>query len=301
MSKKANPAVVGAFTLGALVLLVAAVLLFGADRFRRTGIECVLHFSGSVAGLDVGAPVVLRGVKIGTVQSIALQYDAAADEFRIPVVIELHAGAAQHLQARRMSKTNWLEHLVRRGLRAQLHSQSFLTGKKEIMFGFWPEVEPRFVQDSSGLPQIPTIAPPLEALVDKLGELPLEEIVRDAHQTVQSLARLLGSPEAQATAGNLNDLLAQAKTMVQKIQAEFPGMAASLRETSAATQKSLAVASEALKQIEALLDSESPTRYQWMRLLDSLRDAMDNVSALVESLEQQPESLLRGRKQKERY
>ena len=86
MSKKANPTAVGAFALGALILLVGVILVFGSDRFMKRSMKAVLYFDESVEGLDVGAPVIFRGVKVGAVTDIQLVYDVARKEFRIPVV-----------------------------------------------------------------------------------------------------------------------------------------------------------------------------------------------------------------------
>ena len=69
----ARPAVVGAFILGALGLAVAAILFIGGVRLFATTSRVVVFFNESVAGLDVGAPVTFNGVRIGSVQSMAIR------------------------------------------------------------------------------------------------------------------------------------------------------------------------------------------------------------------------------------
>ena len=76
MSQKANPTLIGGFVLGALVLLVGGVLLFGKGLFfapKRQ--QFVIYFPDSVNGLNVGAPVKLKGVTVGTVTDVRVQYD----------------------------------------------------------------------------------------------------------------------------------------------------------------------------------------------------------------------------------
>ena len=73
MSKKISPALIGAFVLGALVLLIVAVIAFGSGQLFRKTQEFVLYFDGSVNGLHVGAPVKFKGVEVGSVKDIRLE------------------------------------------------------------------------------------------------------------------------------------------------------------------------------------------------------------------------------------
>ena len=89
MSRKANKTVIGVFVIGALVLLMAAIVVFGSgELFKRTN-KFVLYFDGSVKGLSIGAPVMFRGVSIGTVKDISLIYDAKAGTITLPVIVEI--------------------------------------------------------------------------------------------------------------------------------------------------------------------------------------------------------------------
>jgi paraquat-inducible protein B len=301
MSKKANPTVVGAFTIGALVILVAIILIFGSDRFMKHAVECVLYFDASVSGLDIGAPVMFRGVKIGAVKDIKLVYDAEKDEFRIPVVIELYEGSSVQLSGETILDADHIKDLVEKGARAQLNSQSLLTGKLDITVDFYPKMAARFVSDHTGLPQIPTIPTPFQAFYQKVSDLPLEEIVQDVRTAMQGISEIVNSADTKAVIENLNATLANTKEMIKSIQTEFVPVAKSMQETSLAAQKSLEAATEALKQVEESLDSDSPLRYQTAQLLESLKTASDNIARLADSIERHPESMLKGKPQEERY
>ena len=93
MAKPDNAKLVGAFVLGALVLLVAAVAVFGGGALFRRNTPAVVYFQGSVAGLSVGAPVTFQGVTIGSVSRIVLEMSATTGEARIPVYIEFNSDA----------------------------------------------------------------------------------------------------------------------------------------------------------------------------------------------------------------
>ena len=72
MSKKANPAAIGVFVLAALAIAAGALVVLGSGKLFRESMRIVAFFEGSLSGLDVGAPVELRGVRVGTVTRILL-------------------------------------------------------------------------------------------------------------------------------------------------------------------------------------------------------------------------------------
>jgi paraquat-inducible protein B len=74
MRKRANPAVIGGFVVGAVALFVIGVLLLGGSRFLTEQRTYVLYFEDSVEGLSIGAPVTQQGVRIGSVSDIQVQY-----------------------------------------------------------------------------------------------------------------------------------------------------------------------------------------------------------------------------------
>ena len=124
MSKKANPTLVGAFVIGAVVLVVGAVTILGSGRLFRKTYEFVLYFQGSVSGLREGAPVKYKGVEIGSITKILLQLDDGAEVDRIPVIIKLDAdkirgrGVGGSLADPAALKT-----AIDRGLRGQLQTE----------------------------------------------------------------------------------------------------------------------------------------------------------------------------------
>ena len=91
MSKKANPTLIGAFVVGAIVLVIIAVTILGSGRLFRKTYEFVLYFEGSVSDLSERAPVKYKGVEIGSITNILLQLDEGAEVNRIPVIIKLDA------------------------------------------------------------------------------------------------------------------------------------------------------------------------------------------------------------------
>src|SRR5690606_27608732 len=89
MSRKTSPVVIGAFVVGAVVLAVVAVLVFGGNRFFQDKRSFVTYFDGSVTGLRVGSNVLFRGVRVGYVTDIGILADATLGEFTVPVTYQI--------------------------------------------------------------------------------------------------------------------------------------------------------------------------------------------------------------------
>src|SRR5579863_2312182 len=137
MGKRINPATVGAFVLGAIGLILAAVVVFGSGSLFRKTHDFVIFFAGDINGLRVGAPVKFKGVEIGQVAKIRLRLEQEVNQqsgqlradVRIPVIIELdEEKIVSHGSTLDLSDPHTIPNLIREGLRAQLGSDSFVTG-----------------------------------------------------------------------------------------------------------------------------------------------------------------------------
>src|SRR5215813_7632297 len=129
MNKKMSPAMIGAFVLGALALIVIAILVFGSGRLFRQTREFVLYFDNSVNGLRIGAPVKFSGVEIGSVKDIRLLVEKGGDVNKIPVIIEIDL---EKLTSRggtiapAVDREAFKKFIVDRGLRGQLDMESLV-------------------------------------------------------------------------------------------------------------------------------------------------------------------------------
>ena len=132
MAKQSFKTAVGAFVIGGLALLVAGIILLGGGRMFSDDIEYVLYFDGSVSGLNIGAPVVFRGVPMGQVTRISLEANPRDASVTIPVYIRLDENSIVRAGVTGELTDNFrqeiLRRLIQRGLRARLQLQSLITG-----------------------------------------------------------------------------------------------------------------------------------------------------------------------------
>ncbi len=123
MAKRANPALIGGFVVGALLLAVTGLVVLGGGHFFRLTKPMVAYFEGSVKGLSIGAPVTFQGVRIGTVSDVRVVIDTKDLKMATPVFFEIDAGrlteaSGATLKLRKGSEG--MKTLIQRGLRAEL-------------------------------------------------------------------------------------------------------------------------------------------------------------------------------------
>ena len=193
MSKRANPALIGGFVIAALAILVAVVVYMGSAGFGSNWYQFSIYFQGSAAGLQIGAPVVLKGVTIGRVTSIQVGLYPEAEDFIVPVEIQIDE--TKILTPGRRVEELTLAELVRQGLRARLDLQSILTGQLRVELGFFPDTEATYRGRKSRFPEIPSIPSTLETLKAALEEFPIEELAAATVRIVNGLDQLVNSPK----------------------------------------------------------------------------------------------------------
>ncbi|WP_431861261.1 MlaD family protein [Azospirillum sp.] len=262
MAAKANPKVVGGFVVGAVALLVTAVALFGGGNLLASRPRAGTYFQGSVAGLDVGAPVTYRGVRVGEVKSIRIEVDNQTLAARMPVVFEFIPGSVQWSD--RMLRPDEYPRLIEQGLRAKLVSQSLVTGQLAIELNYYPDTPATRV---GGLPpsvlEIPSVQSDLETLKSALANLPLDQIAASLGQVLSRADALLAEPEWQnalvALAGGLQQfesLMATVNAQSQPLMGDIGGTAKETRETVAALRGDLQGAVADLRGVLAKVDGE---------------------------------------------
>ena len=148
-------------------------------------------FEGSISGLSIGAPVTFRGVRVGAVDSIVIQFDAKTQT--APISRSLcnwsRGGCASRTSAVTQAGLN-LPALIGRGLRAELNTQSFVTGQSEINLDFNPESPAVLHPNVTSLPEIPTRQSTIQRVTEQLSQLPLRELVENASATLESVRKL---------------------------------------------------------------------------------------------------------------
>lgn len=219
MSRHANPTIVGGFVLGAATLIVAAVLLLADGGFWRDRPRYIMYFEGSATGLQVGSPVVFRGVKIGSVESIGLSVDESRLNFLVPVVVRTDQYVLKNVEGQSVALSDIAENseLLQRGLRARLKTWSFLTGQLYIDLDFYQDRPLTLHGEGQGLPEIPTLPTEVEEFTNKLDKLNVEQLVEDISTISESVRELVTSPEVSHALTSLDQTLEHLSSLTARL------------------------------------------------------------------------------------
>ena len=285
----------------------------------------LLQFSGSVRGLTVGSPVEFRGIRIGQVLDINLEYNSKEEAFRIPVLVELEPERIKIIGDRDLNDPKKMnDYLVEQGLRAQLKTGSLITGQLYVELDFHPEAPPAKIVWEGRYPQIPTVPTSMEEittsltqLMKKLEKLPIEQIGTDLRDTIQGAKQLVVSSELQESVRSLNETITQAQKFAAALNTviapELKSSVANLNQTLQRTRQlaenfnatvvpelgaTLQEAQSTLKSIQGSVSKDSPLYYELMRVFKELSEAARSIRLVADYLERNPDALNYGKGKK---
>lgn len=290
MSRKASPLLIGAFVVGGLALIAIALIVVAGGQFFERKERAVMYFRNSIYGLEVGAPVMFRGVRVGSVKHIAIFYDRNADSFAIPVTAELEADAIRGLDGMRGSEAA-LPTLLERGLSAQLSMQSLLTGQLYVDLDLRPRQAASLRGTKSGLTEIPTTLTAIQNLRAQLDGVDFRRMLDDLSGLARTAAQLLSGPQLKqavddisAVTASLRRVAAVAEKRLDPLVGDARGAMASTRQAmdkmgTAADDVSETAASlgGTAKDLKAVLAPDSP-------LIRDVRGAAEQLSQTAASL-----------------
>ncbi len=242
--------------------------------YHRT-VKVVMYFGDSVRGLTIGAPVLLRGIPVGKVTNFNLQIDAKTADIEIPVMVEVEPDRIKIInkQANMTTKEN-IAHLIAKGLRAQLQTGSLLTGQLFVALDLFPQSKVVTHNNDTGYEEFPTtpnsmnqIVNSAQAIMDKISKLPLETMSAEINKTLESLQ---GTTKAAT------------KTL----------------DTATGTLSSADKTMSSAQHVLSTLEPGSTTQYELNQLLQELTQTASSVKQLTDYLEEHPDSLIRGKKEK---
>jgi len=334
MKTKTNPAAIGIFIAGAIVILFASLVVFGSGRLFRQTKDLLLTFREPVTGLDVGAPVKLMGVNIGSVKEIQIGVgDETNGVFMINVVIEIdlkNVQASFGTYRIDLDDRKRFEKLTQEsGLRGQLDVLSLLSGQLYIALDMFPgqkgfQLHP---ERQRGLWEIPTLPSTkrqmmrslvtslenftkfdvqgtsdqikglLADLRSDLAAMQLHRVGTNLADTVVELRDLLGDPKLRSAITNLDLALAQIQELGGNLNSQINPLLAEAKTDLKKAGATLDEAAETLRQLQAQLAPDSTLGRELVRTLDEASTSLSALRQLVQQIERNPSSLITGKKQ----
>jgi paraquat-inducible protein B len=243
-------------------------------------ITTVLYFDQSLRGLSPGATVDFRGIVLGEVRSVGVEFDPVKKNFRMPVTVDMYPGRLGHNFQRSISDDKdrnagpqVLERMVANGLRGQLRTGNLLTGQLYVALDFFPNAPQTKVDMTADPMVIPTVPNSLDELQTQ----------------ISSIARKLDKIPFEQIGNNLRDTLKSADALFKQLDSQ---VVPEMKDTLGAARKTFGTADQ-------LLQKDSPVQSDLREALQQLTQTLESLNSLSDYLERHPESLIRGKLDKQ--
>ena len=275
------------------------------EQSYASKIRFVLFFEDSVRGLMVGAPVEFKGIKVGSVVNVSLEYDEHGSAFRIPVVIEIEPERIVE-RGKRMKRApkEVFQDLVKRGLRARVQSGNMLTGQLYVDLDMQPNAPLRLAKAGRAEPELPTvrgvgldqIMAIATNVVEKVDKVDFVAMGVEMQGTLKGANAFVNGLKLQGAVTDLAASLASLRSILRTVDNRAEPIAANLEQALATAREALEKSKGTMTLVDGILASESPLHYNAVRLTQELAATARSLRSLVEMLERNPQSLLFGKK-----
>lgn len=273
-------------------------------------ITCVLFFEGSVRGLKKNAPVEFRGIKIGAVKKVRLDFDSSDVSFRIPVLVEIEPERfLSDMESQVDDPLQTLKILIDHGLRARLQTGNLLTGQLFVELVMHPNTPVRMVNRGGPYPELPTISADLAQMttsvknilikmeklnIEKIGEEFLA-ILESTNRVVKGASKLVNEQELEVAVDDLKTSLVFLKQILSKLDQRVEPIAVNLENVIGAGHKALEKTQTTLDMVDEVLSPDSPFQYRFIELTSELSEMARSIRILMDLLERHPNSIIFGK------
>jgi len=327
---KISPTIVGMFVIGAVALVLIALISFGGINFFSKPQRFVAYFDESIHGLDLGSPVKLRGVRVGRVVDLNVQYDAKNKKSVVEVICEFSRSTIKNEKGAPIdvSSRQELQKLIDSGLRAQLGVSGLATGLLFVELDFVNESAPPAVAPIADsqfvvVPSVPSAISEFQAsLTEILSNLKrvdfaglsreMNGLLADTRKQIAGLElaklssewtkagtainELAHSADFQRTFVHLNETIDQVQKVLAGVDAQIQPAGVKLNETLLQAQDTLKTFNEAAESARRFISAQGGLGEETVRTMNQLAEAAASVQRLAEFLERNPNSLITGKK-----
>jgi paraquat-inducible protein B len=327
MSKKINPTSIGLFIVTGVALGVTGLLLFSSSKlFSRTQ-DRIAYFENSLNGLDVGAPVKYRGVTIGSVKRIMIQFNQDPKDFSLPVILELDEKLLRERlgdKSMQFFTPEAIERSRRNGLRATLQTESLVTGVLYVGLDFQPNAPPPVFHELKPIyVEVPSEPTNVQQLINNLASLDLKNVEKNLNalltnlnssisnlhlaevldgitKVLSSVDRLASSPELKNDLIALHTTLDEYRLLAEKLNKRVDPLADDISKTLAEADRALIQVRGAAQNVRNQLAPDAPLPNNLEQTLRQLSEAIQSLTSLLDFLKQHPNALITGREKLEK-
>jgi paraquat-inducible protein B len=321
VSKKINTTSIGLFIVTGLALGVTGLLLFSSSKMFSKTRDLIVYFNDSLNGLNEGAAVKYRGVTVGSVKRVMVQFNQATNDYAMPVILEME----EKLLKERMPSFNYaftestMAVRIQEGLRATLETESLVTGVLYIGIDIVSNAPPAvFHQLEKIYPEIPTKPTQIQQLMQNLasldvkalqtnlnnlilkldatvGRLDVAQINQQVTNLLSSINRVVSSPDITNGLASIKPTLEQYRELGATLTSKVDPLSDSITNSLAEANRALAQLRGAGENLRTMLAPDAPIRNDLDLAVQQMAAAGQSISELVDFLKRNPNALIVGR------
>ena len=321
MSVKANPTLVGLFMLAGAALGVAGLVLFSSGRFFTETLDCIVYFASSLNGLNEGAPVKLRGVTIGAVKKVMINFNQATNDYAMPVIVQIREDLLRERIADpfKLMNVRDLRAAVDRGLRASLAAESLVTGVLYVDLDTHHDAGPPvFHQVVKVYPEIPTRPTQIQQLFRNLSQVDIKKLEERVNSLIATIDAKAQGFKAEEISTNLITLVASLNQVVRlqeltnsiaafgltmeryrsladRIESRVAPVADGVTNSLAEVDRTLAQLRGSVDDLRNLIGPDAALRNELTLALSQIATAAQSLAELTDFLRRYPNALISGR------
>jgi len=280
------------------------------DYFEKSKNAVRFHFDDTLRGLSVGAPVEYRGIKVGEVSDISVDFDPETLEIKLPVTAMIEPERFGGVEANETERAERLTRFIELGMRGQLKSGSLITGALFVDLVMEPDTPIRLVSGPDyEIQEIPTIRSTseqilssvedvvvkLDRLMTRIDKLEIEKLFNHATGATEELEKLVASVDITETVKSVNDLLDSARPVMNNLERLIVGADRALVEIRPQIADIFEQAEATFADLNTLLAADSPTQTDVRAMLKEIAEMARSFRNLTTYLERHPEALLKGK------
>jgi phospholipid/cholesterol/gamma-HCH transport system substrate-binding protein len=327
MSQQAHYFKIGLFVVSATALTVVGIIVFGAGRWFEKATMVETYFAESVQGLEIGAPVRLRGVHVGRVESIRLAREeygiiinpkAGLFPYKGVVVVRMSVRSSVAAHIKEEDEQMVMKMAADAGFRFRLASQG-ITGVLYIESEFldpdrYPPMEIAWTPKTPYIPSAPStiteLGADLRSITRKLDQVDIDKISKDLDTMMTSVTRLVNDVQGEQLGTEVKQVMGELRGTVQDARrvlgspdinkalkdssiamADIRRTAADAREAMTQLPEVMARLNKSLRRVDALLAAKGETIDD---LLENLRSVSEELNYLTKAVEHYPSQVLFG-------
>jgi paraquat-inducible protein B len=297
VKNKSNHALVGIFSLGAIVLLLGfTVFTGGFSSLRDENERFVMVFHENVYGLHEGGKVTLNGVKIGRVERFFI--GDAIEEGPVPVQVEINRKLVMRHMVEQKNEIfdedgKFKKELIPR-LMGQLIQESFVTGI--LYVNLTTENDPESATETPntlyGFIEIRT----KDSIFAELSEsINLEKLSKQMSMLMETATEKIGNLDVATMGSDFSETNTEIQKFLKEFSAAYIPLGPSLTETSGEAKVAFAEFAGVSARLKEMLDPSSDFRFGFSDTLREIAAMAKSLKSLADLLERNPQAFLRGK------